>query len=90
MESESLTLTGRRAFVTGGSRGIGLESVRALAHAGAEVMYSSRSPSGLDEAARALGFHTVGLYAKDDTSAPIVEAQGFSRHGSMEYWARDV
>ena len=29
--------------------------MRALAHAGAEVMYSSRSPSGLDEAARALG-----------------------------------
>jgi len=37
--------------------------------------------------ARALGAEWVGLYAKDDTSAPIVARQGFERAGEMSYWA---
>ena len=33
--------------------------------------------------------HTIGLYAKTDTSAPIVAAQGFMRHGMMTYFERN-
>lgn len=38
--------------------------------------------------AAALGIAQVGLYARLETSAPIVAAQGFSRHGPMHHWMR--
>ncbi|NJP88915.1 SDR family NAD(P)-dependent oxidoreductase [Nonomuraea sp. FMUSA5-5] len=38
-------LTGRRIIVTGGASGIGLETVRALAGAGAEVTVATRNPA---------------------------------------------
>ncbi len=38
--------------------------------------------------ARRLGLTHVGLYARVGTSAPIVEAQGFTRGGPMTYWER--
>jgi NAD(P)-dependent dehydrogenase (short-subunit alcohol dehydrogenase family) len=38
-------LSGRRAIVTGGSSGIGVETARALAGAGAEVMLAVRDPA---------------------------------------------
>ena len=40
------------------------------------------------ETARALGFARVGLYARRESSAPIVARQGFERHGPMTYWDR--
>lgn len=40
------------------------------------------------QAAAALGAEWVGLYAKDDTSAPIVARQGFEPFGEMTYWGR--
>lgn len=36
--------------------------------------------------ARQHNIDIVGLYADVNTSAPIVSAQGFSRHGRMTYW----
>ena len=39
---EGLDLTGRRAVVTGSSSGIGIETARALAAAGAEVTLAVR------------------------------------------------
>lgn len=38
--------------------------------------------------ARSLGLTRVGLYAKVDTSAPIVERNGFTRGGPMVFWNR--
>ncbi len=38
--------------------------------------------------AAACGIAQVGLYARLETSAPIVAAQGFSRHGPMHHWTR--
>jgi GNAT superfamily N-acetyltransferase len=40
--------------------------------------------------AKALDLTHVGLYARNDSSAPIVEKQGFRRYGSMSYWDRLV
>ena len=39
--------------------------------------------------ARAYGIERIGLYAMRDTSGPIVEAQGFDKHGPVYFWGRD-
>ncbi len=50
-----MTLSGKTALVTGGNRGIGLATVRALAQAGAEVHFTARSAANLAAAQRDLG-----------------------------------
>jgi NAD(P)-dependent dehydrogenase (short-subunit alcohol dehydrogenase family) len=50
-----MTLTGKTALVTGGNRGIGLATVRALAAAGAQVHFTARSAANLAAAQRELG-----------------------------------
>ncbi len=52
-------LDGRRALVTGGNRGIGLEVVRLLATLGADVMLGCRSLEAGREAAASLGLPEV-------------------------------
>ena len=52
-----LQLTGRRAIVTGGSRGIGLAVAAALAAEGCDVAIVSRGKEALDEAAARLAAH---------------------------------
>ncbi|MFE0627964.1 SDR family NAD(P)-dependent oxidoreductase [Streptomyces sp. NPDC058864] len=47
-------LTGRRALVTGGASGIGLETVRALAAAGADVTVATRDPAAAAPALQGL------------------------------------
>ena len=49
------TLVGKTALVTGGNRGIGLATVRALAMAGAEVHFTARSAANIAAAQRDLG-----------------------------------
>lgn len=46
---DGVDLTGRRMIVTGGASGIGLETVRALARAGAEVTVATRDPARADD-----------------------------------------
>ena len=36
--------------------------------------------------ARSIGIEHVGLFARDDTSAPIVTRHGFEHCGEMQYW----
>lgn len=50
----SLRLDGRRALVTGGTRGIGLGAAAVLAEAGAEVTITARTVSAIDAAVAAL------------------------------------
>jgi len=49
-----IDLTGRRALVAGGSRGIGYAIAKAFAAAGADVAVCARSQASLDEAAESL------------------------------------
>ncbi len=51
---EKFRLDGRRALITGGSRGLGLEMAKALGEAGAELIIVSRDPQKLEEARNVL------------------------------------
>src|SRR5947208_951398 len=53
--ARAMTLAGRGAVVTGGSRGIGLAVARALAEAGAAVVVAARAPDRLQAVAAELG-----------------------------------
>ncbi len=52
-----LDLSGRKAIVTGGSRGLGLQIAEALGEMGAEIVISARKAAELDEAVA----HLAGL-----------------------------
>ncbi len=52
--SNSFSLTGRRALVTGASRGLGQAMAVGLAGAGADVICASRDAGGTDETAAAI------------------------------------
>ncbi|MDO9409308.1 SDR family NAD(P)-dependent oxidoreductase [Patulibacter sp.] len=55
---DGIDLSGRRAVVTGGASGIGIETARALAGAGAEVTIAVRNPAAGEEAARDIAAST--------------------------------
>lgn len=80
MYLEKLRLNGKTSVVTGGARGIGLASARALAEAGSLVVLADRDGSAAKEAAAALvsdGFQAHG-YALDVTNTAAV------RDGAVE------
>jgi len=56
-------LTGRKAIVTGGSRGLGLQIARALGDAGAELVIASRKADELEATAKALGEEGITAHA---------------------------
>ena len=51
---ERFAVTGKRALVTGGSKGIGAEAAIVLAQAGAEVAITGRDRAGLQATATKL------------------------------------
>jgi 2-hydroxycyclohexanecarboxyl-CoA dehydrogenase len=72
-----LGLTGRRAFVTGGARGIGAAICRCLAGEGAHVFVGYRSSSDGPELAAEIGGTAVALDVADpDSASAAVEGLG--------------
>lgn len=76
MTSALFDLTGRRALVTGSSKGIGMALATGLAEAGAEVVLNGRDRAALERARDALAKRTgsvVHAVAFDVTDAAAVE-----------------
>lgn len=88
-------LDGKRAFVTGGSRGLGFAMAKALAEAGADIVLSGRDGSSLAEAKKAieaLGRRCDGV--EGDMSTPEqAEAMAFEvleRHGPIDILINNI
>jgi len=84
-KTPSFRLDGRRALVTGGSRGIGLGCAVALADAGAEVVIAARNETEIGQAVAAMqdaGMNADG-YALDVTDLAAVRAY-FAAHGPFD------
>jgi gluconate 5-dehydrogenase len=84
--NELFDLSGRRALVTGSSRGIGAALAAGLAGAGAQVVLHGRDPERVDRARAELAARTgaeVGSAAFDVTDAEAVRA-GIDRVGPID------
>ena len=85
MTSPSLPLTGKRALVTGGSRGIGAAIARRLAADGADVAITYEKSAGLADALatelRAAGRKAVAIQADAGTPAGAQAALDVSSSG---------
>jgi NAD(P)-dependent dehydrogenase (short-subunit alcohol dehydrogenase family) len=85
-----LQLTGRRALVTGGSRGIGKAVAAALLAEGAEVAIAARDLGRLNEAAADLGaaagraVPAFGVDTGDDTAVRQLAAAAQDRLGGVD------
>ena len=83
-------LTGRRALVTGATKGIGLETVKVLADAGADIVAVGRDAAGLAEAAaaaKAAGRRCVTISADMSTVDGPVNA---AREALAQFGAIDI
>jgi 2-dehydro-3-deoxy-L-rhamnonate dehydrogenase (NAD+) len=82
---ERFSLTGKRALVTGASKGIGLEICKVLADAGADVVAVARDQGGLEEAraaVEALGRRCLVLEADMGT----VDGPRGAARAALEAW----
>ena len=84
-----LGLQGRRALITGGSRGIGRAIVETLAREGADVALCARGQAGVDEAvsaARALGVRAYGraLDVRDSAAVAAWFAEATQSLGGLD------
>jgi NAD(P)-dependent dehydrogenase (short-subunit alcohol dehydrogenase family) len=75
-------LTGRRAVVTGAASGIGVETARALAHAGAEVVLAVRDTAAGDRTAADIA--TTAAAAGSTAPAPRVESLDLADLASVD------
>jgi NAD(P)-dependent dehydrogenase (short-subunit alcohol dehydrogenase family) len=85
-----LELTGKRALVTGGSRGIGLAIARQLAREGARVVLAARDQERLDTAAAALAaetgadVHGFSVDTGEDASVKALIGETVARLGGLD------
>src|SRR5579864_8116207 len=74
--SETITLEGRTAIVTGGSRGLGRGVVEALAKKKMRVVAVARDPARLDALAREVpGVETIAADAADEIAAGRIQQE---------------
>lgn len=89
-----LGLNGKTAVVTGGSRGIGLETARAFLQEGANVAFCGRNQKALDEALEALSpLGNVLAIKADATSQEDMERfalETAQRFGGIHCWVNNV
>jgi len=80
------SFAGKVAFVTGGSRGIGLATAKALVAGGASVAITGTNQGNLDAAVAALGQNAIGLRADVRQYAEIEAAlaQTVSTFGGLD------
>lgn len=85
---EGLDLTGRRALVTGAASGIGVETARALAHAGAQVTLAVRDTVAGDrtasDIARTSGRDDVAVVRLDLADLASVDALTAAWEGPLD------
>lgn len=85
-----LKLEGKRALITGGSKGIGLAVARQLAREGVDVALAARTAGELETAARAVASETgrkaVGVVVdtSDDASVKAAVAQAVAALGGLD------
>lgn len=73
---KAFDLSGRKAIVTGGSRGLGLQIAEALGEMGAELVLAARKPDELDQAV----MHLSGLGVKaHGIPADLAKPEGVSK-----------
>ncbi|MEV4410532.1 SDR family oxidoreductase [Catellatospora sp. NPDC049609] len=77
-------LVGRVALVTGGTRGIGLATVKALRAAGATVVLTGRDQAAADKAAAETGATALTLEAGDFAATGNVVKQVAAEHGGLD------
>jgi gluconate 5-dehydrogenase len=87
---ELMSLKGRVALITGGSRGLGLQIAEALAEMGANLALTARKADELDEAKAHLAASGVEVLtvvndlAKVDTVPAMVEVMACHRHPGQQ------
>jgi meso-butanediol dehydrogenase/(S,S)-butanediol dehydrogenase/diacetyl reductase len=81
-----IEMKGRRIIVTGGSSGIGLETARQLAVAGADVCVVGRGRDALDRAVEGIGKGTwaVSCDTAIEEEVAVVAAEADSRWGAVD------
>jgi NAD(P)-dependent dehydrogenase (short-subunit alcohol dehydrogenase family) len=80
---DGLDLTGRRIVVTGGSSGIGVETARALASAGADITLAVRNPAAGEQTAADI---TAATGNRRVTVAPLDLADQASVRAFVDAW----
>jgi NAD(P)-dependent dehydrogenase (short-subunit alcohol dehydrogenase family) len=84
---DAFSLTGKRALVTGGNRGIGIALVQGLAEAGAEVAFVARDEGHNRLAEQRLaeqGLEVLGLQGDISSDASGIVEQAVQRLGGLD------
>ena len=92
---DRFSLSGKRLFITGGSRGLGREMALAIAEAGADVILTGRDEASLEETAtaiRALGREAVAIAGDmgDPDECEAACSCALAEHGPVDLLINNV